>query len=113
MRRTYHLRTVRRAVGALAASAVVLGTGVAACATPAKADPIVVYTNPLDVHVPNIRAAWCPGGRGGFFVYWCDGRPYPDGTQYHYDTATGLRCVVRTGEMNPPDAPPGGCGGTW
>jgi hypothetical protein len=100
---------LRRTLLALATATALLVTGTAW----AGADPIIIYTNPLDVHVPNMRAAWCPGGRGGFIVYWCDGRPYPDGTQFHYDTAVGLRCVIVTGQMNPPDALPGGCGGNW
>lgn len=104
--------TVRKTLAAMAVGALA-ATGTLWATTEAKADPVVIYTNPLDVHVPNIRAAWCPGGRGGFIVYYCDGRPYADGTQFHYDTAVGLRCVIVTGEMNPPDALPGGCGGNW
>ncbi len=75
-----------------------------------------------DPFVPNMTAAHCPGGEGGFLaVKWCDGQKYPDGSYWHQLSMTGgtfatpvfrMDCVVGDGGPNPPLAPPGSCGGT-
>lgn len=74
-----------------------------------------------DPLVPNMTAAHCPGGEGGFLaVKWCDGQKYPDGSYWHQLSMTGgtfatpifrMDCVIGDGGPNPPLAPPGSCGG--
>lgn len=57
---------------------------------------------------------WCPGNEGGIY---CEGRSYPDGTRWNVFRIgyfwNPLRCIIPDGPMNPPLAPPGGCGGNW
>lgn len=76
-------------------------------------DPV---PNGMDPHVPNFGIRYCPGGKGGFAVFWCDGEHYPDGTYWHqtmgYTSPIGtLTCVADNDSPMPPIAPPGGCGG--
>jgi hypothetical protein len=79
-----------------------------------------------DPHIPNMAAGYCPGGGMGanYWLAYCDGLPYPDGSYWHglqYGTpvigrpygllSPGLQCVINTGGPVPEPAPPGGCGG--
>lgn len=57
MRQTYHRRTVRRAVGVLAALAVVLGTGAGFFAAPARADLL-----PPGTHCQTTSGLWIGKG---------------------------------------------------
>lgn len=117
-RRTVHNRTVRRFLGATAAGAVLMGTGIA-WADHAGADDIIVI-NPqprpaLDAKLPIPLIGWCPGGGGGSgFGGFCEGANFPDGTRLNYFSAMGFwqgpRCIRVDGSPTPPAAP-GGCGG--
>lgn len=101
----------KRIAHALLLGGVAIATATTGLAAPAAdADP-----NPLDPHVPNITMNNCPGGRGGFGIFFCDGMPYPDGSYWHQvigaNSAVGdLQCVV-PGGVSPAPAPPGSCGG--
>lgn len=89
-------------IGGLAALAIALGTAPA------------VHAN-YDPHI-QIPPYWCPGG-GIFSGYggYCEGPSYPDGTRWNFNQVMGfippMKCVVFTGQPNPPLAGPGGCGG--
>jgi hypothetical protein len=75
------------------------------------------HADPLDPHVPDITRNHCPGGRGGFGTFWCDGEHYPDGSYWHqtaeYNSVAAGRmtCVIDNGSILPPVAPSGSCGG--
>jgi len=77
----------------------------------------LTHATPLDPHIPSIAQGNCPGVRGGFGMFYCDGEHYPDGTYWHqivdYNSAASgsMTCVVDNGSILPPLAPPGGCGG--
>ena len=81
----------------------------------------VAYADPpppwADDHYPDINHGQCAGGHGGAFGFgWCDGIHYPDGSYWHQVTGAGMdnlkpHCVIDTGDMQPPPAPKGGCGG--
>jgi hypothetical protein len=80
----------------------------------AHAEPAPPWQNP---HWPNYSMGYCPGGVGGFFIYYCDGERYPDGSYWHQVTSTygpggPPACVsLPPGEISPVPAP-NGCGGT-
>jgi hypothetical protein len=70
----------------------------------------------LDPHYPDFARGSCPGGAGGFFIGWCDGQPYPDGSYWHQQTWSsqyggtgGGKPQCMGPDHNP--APPGACGG--
>lgn len=105
---------MRRTILAVYAGCIVLAVAFAA---PVHADP--------DPHVPNMGAAYCPGGGAGSQIYaaYRDGVPVPDGSYWHtiqYGIpvighpngllSPGMQCVVGGGAI-PQPAPPGGCGG--
>ena len=97
-------------IAAVATVAALFGGGSA----PAYADPPPPWADP---HYPDAQHGNCVGGHGGAFGfgYW-DGAHYPDGSYRHQITNTqggGTRpqCVVDNGSLQPPPAPPGGCGG--
>lgn len=110
-RSTVHVRTVRRVLVAAAAGGVIAGTGLL-WAGDAEAMP--------DPYWP-VPPVWCPGGGtqtgwGGF----CNGKVFPDGTQWHTDNFVApfvgrvwnpIVCVVANTPAPPPLAGPGGCGG--
>ena len=109
--------TVRRTLTAVAVGGA-LALGVAAGATPARADIVFIVPGPsptLDQHIPN-PPIWCPGGgnASGFGAY-CEGVSYPDGSRWNLYRVFGLwqpiRCILPDGSMNPPLAGPGACGG--
>jgi hypothetical protein len=83
-----------------------------ALAVPAHADP-------YDPHYPQPMNGWCPGGSHmADYLAYCEGVPYPDGTRWNMYRVglvawSTLRCIAPDGSMNPPLAPPGGCGGAW
>ena len=110
--------TTRRLLASIVAGAVLAGTALAYAAD-AGAQP----TFAIDPHVPQPGIGYCPGGGSGGFggLGFCDGRPYPDNTKWHqvrgFVPFAGyhwqLQCVINTGELLQPIAPPGGCGGAW
>lgn len=86
---------------------------------------VIVCTAPqahsqLDRYFP-YPPVWCPGG--GISTSWggyCNGQPYPDGTQWHQDAYWApfvgrvwnpIVCVVANTPAPPPLAGSGGCGG--
>ena len=95
-------------VAAAAAMLAVAQTGAA------HADPPPPWA---DDHYPDINHGSCAGGHGGAFGFgWCDGIHYPDGSYWHQVTGAGMdalkpHCVIDTGDLQPPPAPAGGCGG--
>lgn len=80
------------------------------------------HAQPLDPYMP-LPPVWCPGG--GIMTGWggyCDGKTFLDGTKWHMDAVSApfvgmvwnpIVCVVDTGEIMQPQAPPGGCNGGW
>lgn len=100
------------AIGVLSAAAI-------ATSAPAHADPPPPWADP---HYPDKMHGNCAGGAGGAFgIGWCDGTHYPDGSYWHQIVFTGSlgggaggqkpQCVIDDGSLQPPPAPPGGCGG--
>ena len=97
----------RLIIGGLAALAIALGTAPAANAMP-------------DPYFPQ-PPIWCPGNGPGIsasgYGGYCEGRSYPDGTRWNVFRIgyfwNPMRCIIPDGSMNPPLAPPGGCGGNW
>ncbi|MEX3644496.1 hypothetical protein [Mycolicibacterium porcinum] len=107
--------STRRFLAAMAAGAVLAGTGVLYSAD-VHADP----TFNVDPHIPNPTVGWCPGGGdGGLGMGYCDGKPYADNTKWHFARGfipfkgwtSKMDCVINTGELLQPLAGPGGCGG--
>lgn len=102
-----------RVLGTIVLTAAILGALLLADPE-AKADV-------FDPHVPIPALQWCPGGGtlmgiGGY----CEGESYADGTRwniaYGWAPFVGritqpMKCIVWTGDPNPPLAGPGGCGG--
>jgi hypothetical protein len=98
-------RLIREAAGSIVAvSTALFGAAVA------NADP--------DPHIPDPIHDYCPGGgfAGWMYIGVCDGPRYPDGTYWHvqgvgYTILNVMRAAGTPGDINPPPAPPGGCGG--
>lgn len=94
--------------------------GAALAAACIAVDP-PAHADIIDPHIPIPALEWCPGGGtlmgiGGY----CEGQSYPDGTRwniaYGWAPFVGritqpMKCIVYTGDPNPPLAGPGGCGG--
>ena len=102
--------------------------GTAALAASTLAPAIHADPDDPDPHIPNIQANYCPGGGTAavFFMTFCDGVPYADGSYWHFvrtaspsygdtyssPTTSRMRCVVNPdGGPLPQPAPPGGCDG--
>jgi hypothetical protein len=94
-----------------------VGAAIAAsCISPPAAN-----ADMYDPHIPIPLLSWCPGGGIGTGLGgYCEGASYPDGTRwniaYGWAPFVGriqqpMRCIVFTGDPNPPLAGPGGCGG--
>jgi hypothetical protein len=92
-----------------AVAAAVLSIGVA------DADPAPPWQ--ADDHFPDMMHGQCAGGHGGAFGFaWCDGARYPDGSYWHQVGGAGIdalkpHCVIDTGDIQAPPAPPSGCAG--
>lgn len=105
---TWHKRTVRRLLAAVAAGAVLTGTAIG-YASHSHAQP------GFDPHIPIPVLTWCPGGGGGSsFGGYCEGTTFPDGSRLNYARVLGYwqgpRCIFPDGTPTPPAAP-GHCGG--
>ena len=101
--------TVRRVLAAMAAGAVLVGTGIGYAAH-ADAMP--------DPYVPS-PPRWCPGNGPGLsssgYGAYCEGKTFADGSRLNTFRIGAfwqpLRCIVPDGSVNPPLAGPGGCAG--
>ena len=127
-------RQWRRAFGAAGIRLSMIVGAVAVAANMALAPAAHAAPDP---HIPNPSTGQCAGGDMGSPIYlgFCDGEPYPDGTQWHIFTyglpvyghpngafgsggfqdanpgPNGAQCVMSNSGPIPAPAPPGGCGG--
>jgi hypothetical protein len=94
--------------------AAVIAAGVLAGTSPVTS----VHADSMSPFVP-MPPFWCPGNGPGLsasgYGGYCEGRTFPDGTRLNVYRIgyfwQPIRCIIPDGSINPPLAPPGGCGG--